>query len=460
MEKLLDKHLPVEKDNRRRIIFLLLFLLLGGLGVYLGISKPWQQKRATTGTSNGSAPINEKTNASSVGNPTKEKNSEPGATALSTKTEVRQPAEKAALVPEENKPAHKVAETKKTTSSILETNEEEKQTKETVISKYSIEKGTNKPDLNKYLSTSKIANQKQLKNKIVPIQDNTKGNEPKNEFPVVNDNIATAITKNLTTVGTGKIAEKIETIDVTDRAVIANNDPVSKTKTTEITRSDSLRKKEEPVAQKSNTRPNPGRQKKSAFAITLSAGPDLSAVGVSRIGAVRPVYGAGLSYTFNRITIRTGFFVARKIYTAGKNDYHASGYVWPPNIITKVDGDCRLYEIPLTFAYTISSSKNQNWFASVGASSFLMKKENYNYYYKNLTTGQDWSKDWTLKNGENHIFSILDLSAGYERKLNKRLSLIAEPYLKIPMDGIGFGKINLNSAGMLFTLSIKPFAGK
>ncbi|MBS1607461.1 MAG: hypothetical protein JSS70_01495, partial [Bacteroidetes bacterium] len=52
MEKLLDKHLPVEKDNRRRIIFLLLFLLLGGLGVYLGISKPWQQKRATTGTSN------------------------------------------------------------------------------------------------------------------------------------------------------------------------------------------------------------------------------------------------------------------------------------------------------------------------------------------------------------------------------------------------------------------------
>ena len=29
MEKLLDKHLPVKKEDRRRIIFLLLFLLLG-----------------------------------------------------------------------------------------------------------------------------------------------------------------------------------------------------------------------------------------------------------------------------------------------------------------------------------------------------------------------------------------------------------------------------------------------
>ncbi|MEJ0103665.1 MAG: hypothetical protein WDO19_14420 [Bacteroidota bacterium] len=45
-------------------------------------------------------------------------------------------------------------------------------------------------------------------------------------------------------------------------------------------------------------------------------------------------------------------------------------------------------------------------------------------------------------------------------RLSNKLSLIAEPYIKIPMEGIGFGSIKLNSAGVLFTLSVKPFARK
>ena len=44
MEKLLDEHLPQQKDDRRRILFFLLgFLLLGG-GLYVAISKPWNKK--------------------------------------------------------------------------------------------------------------------------------------------------------------------------------------------------------------------------------------------------------------------------------------------------------------------------------------------------------------------------------------------------------------------------------
>jgi len=52
---------------------------------------------------------------------------------------------------------------------------------------------------------------------------------------------------------------------------------------------------------------------------------------------------------------------------------------------------------------------------------------------------------------------VLDLSAGYEYTLNKRFSLAAEPYVKLPFSGVGAGKIKLNSAGVLFTLTMKPF---
>ena len=61
------------------------------------------------------------------------------------------------------------------------------------------------------------------------------------------------------------------------------------------------------------------------------------------------------------------------------------------------------------------------------------------------------------KNENKHYFSVLDLSAGYNLHLSKTVSLSAEPYLKIPLSGIGVGKVQLNSTGVLFTLGIRPF---
>jgi hypothetical protein len=54
----------------------------------------------------------------------------------------------------------------------------------------------------------------------------------------------------------------------------------------------------------------------------------------------------------------------------------------------------------------------------------------------------------------------LNLSGGYTRVLNKNISLQAEPYFKIALDGIGYGKVKLNSGGVLFSAVIKPFAKK
>jgi hypothetical protein len=58
------------------------------------------------------------------------------------------------------------------------------------------------------------------------------------------------------------------------------------------------------------------------------------------------------------------------------------------------------------------------------------------------------------------FFSVLDLSPGYSYSFNKKISLLTEPYLKIPLNGIGAGKVKLNSSGILFTLIVKPFYKK
>ncbi len=193
------------------------------------------------------------------------------------------------------------------------------------------------------------------------------------------------------------------------------------------------------------------------FGITISAGPDISGVRIKDAGKVTISYGAGVSYAISkRFTLRTGFYVSKKIYYAGSNDYHLPSGVANSIYLQNVDANCNVYEIPLTASYSFGKTKNHSWFAAAGFSSYLMKKESYQYNYK-TATGQTWSRNWSVKNQNQHFFSILDLSGGYEYILNKRFSIMAEPYISLPLSGIGLGKIKLSSGGMLFTLTVKPF---
>jgi hypothetical protein len=197
------------------------------------------------------------------------------------------------------------------------------------------------------------------------------------------------------------------------------------------------------------------------FFISVSAGPDLSKVG-DNTGEVRLAYGAGIGYQISkRLSIRTGFYAGRKVYTADPGDYHPPNNFWGyyPNL-ENIEANCKVYDIPITVDYTISSNKKQSWFASVGISSLLMKEEKYDYYFKPNYSPTYITYTKTIDNQNKHYFSVLNLSGGYKRVINKNISLQAEPYLKIALDGVGYGKVKLNSGGVLFSAVIKPFAKK
>ncbi len=98
--------------------------------------------------------------------------------------------------------------------------------------------------------------------------------------------------------------------------------------------------------------------------------------------------------------------------------------------------------------------------ASAGLSSYLMKEENYNYYYKYYPGSPTYSHLSSIRNENNHYFSVVTLSAGYKRKLGNRVTMMAEPYLKLPVKGVGYGKVKLNSGGVLFSIGVNPFAAK
>ena len=210
---------------------------------------------------------------------------------------------------------------------------------------------------------------------------------------------------------------------------------------------------------------NKNQKNKSSFAnnffVTISTGPDISAVG-GNAGELRLGVGVGIGYQISkRFSVRTGFYAARKVYTADPEDYHPPNNFWTyyPNL-KNIDANCKVYEIPVMVDYKISGNKKESWFVSAGLSSLLMKEETYEYYFKPNSSPTYITYSRTIHNQNKHYFSVLNLSGGYTRVLNKNISLQAEPYLKIALDGVGYGKVNLNSGGVLFSAIIKPFAKK
>jgi hypothetical protein len=438
MEQLLDKHLPQEKDDRRRFIFfLLLFLLLGG-GAWLIATKPWvnnksvvlvkqetqKQKRNSETDTKINTPVNTTIKEKDViGLP-----DSIGKIEIKTVVAASGNNNKQTVPQVSNEPVDKAV-------AILKVKPKSKNTLIAVTAK--VNEQYNKTDIdipdNKIRQDDKIADK--LKQQE-PVDDNVK--------KTVRDPVA-AITPVM-----------IVTEPVADKNAMINdsiNADLSKPVSNEV-----VSKADEPIVEKPMAKKVQAK-KGNSFFFTLSTGADVSFAGSDKLGKTKLLAGAGLGYTFkNRVTVRTGFYSGRKIYSALAADYHppANFYNYYP-YLEKVDADCKVYEIPVSVSYNFGNSKKQNWFVSTGLSSYLMKSESYDYFYKYTSAGPTLNKKWTIKDQNKHYFSVLTLSGGYQRSLSKNLSIMVEPYIKLPLSGVGYGKVKLNSAGILFSIGIKPF---
>ncbi|MEO6870155.1 MAG: hypothetical protein ABI168_10955 [Ginsengibacter sp.] len=88
-----------------------------------------------------------------------------------------------------------------------------------------------------------------------------------------------------------------------------------------------------------------------------------------------------------------------------------------------------------------------------------MQKENYDFFSKN-PAGQTSYTSYTINNQNQHYLSSIRLTAGYKRKVKNNISILAKPYLCLPLTGVGYGKLKHHSTGILFTISVKSCTQK
>jgi hypothetical protein len=165
--------------------------------------------------------------------------------------------------------------------------------------------------------------------------------------------------------------------------------------------------------------------------------------------------GAIAGYQFNKHwSVITGAIYTRKNYHLKGSDYHPPKHSMASYLnIQSVQGYCNMWEVPLLARYTFNQGRTNSYFISSGISSYFMKQQKYTYDY--ITNAVSYDTSAAYNNTYNHVFSILHLSAGIEKKLGKHTGLLIEPYAKIPLGGVGYGNIRLSSFGINFSIQLR-----
>ncbi|WP_158825452.1 hypothetical protein [Mucilaginibacter lacusdianchii] len=192
--------------------------------------------------------------------------------------------------------------------------------------------------------------------------------------------------------------------------------------------------------------------------VTLSilAAPDVNGVGSFGRSQVGTNFGvlAGVQLT-KKLAISTGVAYAIKPYDTYNADYNSS---FQPSVPpTNIAANCKVLDIPVNVSYQLFSRGRDAFTVGTGLSSYLMLRERYRFDYALNPEMQPFNLNIT--NGSRHWFGVLNLNVTYQRQLNNRFNLLVQPYYKLPLTGIGNGRVDLRSAGVAVgaSFNINPF---
>jgi hypothetical protein len=323
-----------------------------------------------------------------------------------------------------------------------------------------------------------------IKKNNVDIKNNTAPNQATKQLLNSNNEIATGIgignsekisrvkkEKLFSKINPGEIADNNEvSVGIDSANFISDIDPADNSVNTipgnnaviilddTIIKKDSLKNNITKNLPDSNKAGKTEKEIVSGFYFIASVAADIASVKFMSFqnSQLAPKFGIGIGYQFNKkISVQTGFYAGRKKYIAGPEDYNPkTGSYWDMVQIVKVDASCLVYDIPLTFRYNFLLKPTTVYYATAGFSSFVMKKEDYNYSYTYNNTPHESA--WTYT-GNKNFFSVFNISAGIEKRLSPNFSLLTEPSVSIPISGVGDGRVKLYSAALQVGIKYNPY---
>jgi len=196
------------------------------------------------------------------------------------------------------------------------------------------------------------------------------------------------------------------------------------------------------------------RRRGLPVSLAISAGPEFNSA--SSVVGGDPGFSAGLTFGLGiskRLDLQTGIRYSIKKYNSGggiRYNFPNTG-AWSKNSLTSLEASCYVLEIPLQASYNVVNNGLSSIYLNAGVSSYLMMQEDYIFRYD--TPYGNTARTLEKVNANQHFLSVIDLSATYFIKLkSNNLKVGFEPFVKIPLTGVGEGNINLKSSGISLKL--------
>lgn len=407
LESKLDKELPVKKKDRRRFIFWLFFiaLLSGGSLIYLLGGSPAADQLAS-----------DRNEAGTVGKVSSTEIRDAEKKANENKAAVQQ--EKESVAEDKNEPATN-ADGKNEGASVADNKNEPSSS----AAAKTVGKNTTRKDGDTFSPSGERSLVRDRSRK--PVKYQPQDNAP--SYPITIDDPSKS------------------SMPVIDRTKLYEDGIVKK----DIPAPPAEPAKKPEVKQDS--------RKPSHWEFGLLTGPDFNNVRFKHNYKTGLNLGVTVGYRLSdRWQVNTGFIYTQKWYKVAGEDFTPPKHSYLSyQDIEMVTGSCSMFEIPVNVRYDFAYNKKSRWFASTGVSNFIMDKQAYqcDYYTQ---SGQYYKMGWSTDSNYNYFMSTLNFSIGYERAIGKQFSIQAEPYFKLPLKGLGYGSIDMNSYGMYITFRYKP----
>lgn len=185
------------------------------------------------------------------------------------------------------------------------------------------------------------------------------------------------------------------------------------------------------------------------YALTVLASSEVNGVGSFQSASSGTNVGLMFTVGVKKLSISTGANYSVKPYTLPFSEYHTTyNFKNAPEYVT---ADCRVLDIPINVGYQLYNKSRNKITLGTGISSYIMMHESYTYDYGN--TGVYGPSYYAVKGKGKYYFSIMNLQATYERKINSKVGLSLQPYLKLPLSDIGYSQVKVQTFGVAVGLN-------
>lgn len=191
------------------------------------------------------------------------------------------------------------------------------------------------------------------------------------------------------------------------------------------------------------------------WGVALSGAPDFNSVGIQSDKEASWQLGGQLVATYKeRISLTTGVLYNKKRYTTQGEDYYPPVGYWKGYtngvIPDEVYGYCVVLDIPINLSYNWNPHKRLQFLSTIGVSNYFILGEDYHYRFFNGNPGA--AEGWDTEEMTRQMFGVGNLSVGILWYVKPKIGIKVEPYLKVPLKEIGWGRVDLYSTGTLLSI--------